>query len=580
MVLPKAGTSAAAPSGDDAIQMNFGLDQARALLCGSGGAVNMAAASVDRHVAAGAGAHTALVCIGRHEERRSVSYAELAEMSDRAAAMLRGLGTRPGDVVAVLLGRGLDLYVAALGAWKVGAVFCPLFTSFGPGPLRSRLELAGARVLIAAEGAYQRKVAAYRDALAGLEHVLVIPEGESCEDGLADFRALIAAAPPAGAPAVTAAADPAFLHFTSGTTGTPKGAVHGHGAVLSHLATGRQVFGLSPDDVYWCTAEPGWITSTAYGLVAPLVAGCTVVVDEAGFDPRRWYDILKDERVSVWYTTPTCIRMMMRFGAALARSYRTNSLRLAASVGEPLSADAAHWGERTLGVPFLDTWWQTETGAIAIANRPSGAKPGSMGLPLPGIEAAVVTRQGKGVAAAADGVGELALKADLPSLFTAYVGDPERTRAAFADGWYLTGDLVRRDEDGYFWFVGRADDMIKTAAQTVGPFELESALLEHPAVAEIGVVGRPDPLVREVPVAFVALNPGFEEGEALRAELLTFARQELGAAIAPRDIHFVETMPKTSTGKILRRELKARAASEPADESGVVPPCPGHFDDE
>lgn len=550
-----------------------------------GGALNLAHEAVDRHVAAGAGQRVALTCLGRRYERRTLTYAQLADASARTAQVLLDLGVVPGDTVAVLLGRTAELYLAALGSWKAGAVFCPLFGAFGPGPLKSRLELARAKVLIATESLYVRKIAALRGGLPDLQHVLLVGEDGNPPASHADcddFNALVEAAQPAAIVATTAKS-PAFVHFTSGTTGTPKGAVHNHGSVLSHLLTGRQVFDLTADDVYWCTADPGWITNTAYALVSPLVNGCASVVDEADFDPRRWYGVLKDEKVTVWYTTPTHIRMMMRFGAALARIYRENSLRLAASVGEPLNPEAVTWGDKALGASFLDTWWQTETGAITIANLPGRAKPGSMGQPLPGIEAAVVNRNLSKleVITDPDTVGELALKADFPSLFTAYVGDADRYQASFVDGWYLTGDLVRRDADGFFWFVGRSDDMIKSAGHTIGPFEIECTLMDHPAVAEIGVVGKPDLLLREVPVAFVSLNPGFEPGEALRLELLYFARQELGSALAPREILFVEAMPKTTTGKILRRALKAKAVAEPDEDNPVaLAMAPGRFDDE
>jgi acetyl-CoA synthetase len=572
MALPKTGTTVA------------DWNAASALLAGlPGGGLNLAHEAVDRHVAEGRGDRVALTCLGRRYERQTFTFAQLADASSRAAQVLMDLGVQPGDTVAVLLGRTADLYLAALGCWKAGAVFCPLFGAFGPGPLKSRLEVARAKVLIAAEPLYTRKVAGARANLPDLAHVLLVGEDgnpPAGQEGCGDFRALVEAAKPAKTVATTAQS-PAFVHFTSGTTGTPKGAVHAHGSVLSHLVTGKQVFELQPDDVYWCTADPGWITNTAYSLVAPLLNGCASVADEADFDPRRWYGVLADEKVTVWYTTPTNIRMMMRFGAALARTYRDNSLRLAASVGEPLNAEAVSWGDKALGAPFLDTWWQTETGAITIANLPGRAKPGSMGLPLPGVEAAVVTRNLSRIEVVTEPetVGELALKADLPSLFTAYVGDQGRYDASFQDGWYLTGDLVRRDADGFFWFVGRSDDMIKSAGHTIGPFEIESTLMDHPAVGEIGVVGKPDLLLREVPVAFVSLNPGFEPGDALRLELLHFARQELGSAMAPREVLFVESMPKTTTGKILRRALKAKAVAEPDDEP-LVNLMPGRFDDE
>ncbi|HLO75738.1 MAG TPA: AMP-binding protein [Magnetospirillum sp.] len=579
MALPKDGTTAE--------KSRFDWSSAQALLAGlPGGGLNIAHEALDRHVAEGAGDRRALISLGRRYERRVVTFAQLSDTSSRVAAVLAELGVKPGDTVAVLLGRSVELYQAAFGIWKAGGVFCPLFAAFGPGPLRSRLELSRAKVLIATESLYTRRVAQVRANLPDLCHVLLVPDepdavvGEHV--GCSDFIARVQAAKPA-ATAATTAQSPAFVHFTSGTTGTPKGAVHSHGSVLAHLVTGKQVFDLTDADIYWCTADPGWITSTAYALIMPLVNGCTSIVDEADFDPRRWYGVLKDEKVTVWYTTPTNIRMMMRYGAALARVYRENSLRLAASVGEPLNSDAVTWGEKSLGAPFHDTWWQTETGAIAIANLAGEGKPGSMGRPLPGVEAAVVTRNLSKLEMVTDPetVGELALRADLPSLFTSYVGDPGRYQSAFVDGWYLTGDLVRRDADGFFWFVGRSDDMIKSAGHTIGPFEVECGLMEHPAVAEIGVVGKPDLLLREVPVEFVSLNPGFEAGDALRTELLYFARQQLGSAIAPREVQFVEAMPKTTTGKILRRALKAKAVAEPDDDVLVLPGnAPGRFDDE
>ena len=548
------------------------------------GNLNIAFAALDRQVQAGRGDCPAVLSVGRRYEKRRLTYAELADQAARLAQVLIERGIVPGDKVAVLTGRRVELYVAAFGAWKAGAVFCPLFSAFGPGPLKSRLELSQAKLLIATEDLYRRKVAALRPALPDLTHVLLIGEdgAPAVLDGAEDFDALVAAAQPA-ATVSTQMEDPAFLHFTSGTTGTPKGVLHSHGAVVAQTLTARLVFGLQEDDVFWCTADPGWITNTAYALIAPLANGCQVVVDEAEFDPRRWYGILKDEKVTVWYTTPTNIRMMMRYGAALARVYKENSLRVAASVGEPLNPEAVAWGEKALGVPFLDTWWQTETGAIAIANCPGRAKAGSMGMTLPGVEAAVISRDLSRITPVdqPDEVGELALRADLPSMFTAYMGEGAHYDSSFVDGWYLTGDLVRRDADGCYWFVGRADDMIKSASHTIGPFEVECGLMDHPAVAEIGVVGKPDLLLREVPVAFISLNPGFEPGEALRVELLTFARQCLGGALAPREIHFVESMPKTTTGKILRRALKAKAVAEPEDDELILSPVPAdRFDDE
>ncbi|MGE5504849.1 MAG: AMP-binding protein [Actinomycetota bacterium] len=539
------------------------------------GGLNIAHAALDRPLAAGRGEAVAVRTPGRNG--RSITYAELADQAARVATVLRDLGVRPGDAVAVLLGRVAELPAVALGIWKAGAVFCPLFPTLGPGPIEARLKLAGVRVLVADAGLYARRVAPLRAGLPELGHVLLVGEGAGA-DGLA---ARMEAAQPLAACAATGPDDAAILHFTSGTSGAPKAVVHGHRVLLAQVASERAVFALKADDVFWCTADAGWAAST-YGLVVPLVAGCTMVLDEAAVDARRWYSILRDEGVTAWYTTPTAIRVMMRHGAALARSYPANRLRVAASIGEPLDAEAVAWGEKALGVPFLDTWWQTETGAVTIANLSGDhRRPGSLGRPLPGATVAVVERGAGGFAELpADRPGELAIRTDWAGLFSCYLGDEGRTRACHADGWYLTGDLARRDADGFVWFLGRADDMIKSGAHHIGPFEIEAALMSHPAVAEAGVCARPDPVLREVPVAFVVPAPGFDAGEALRRELEAYSRRLLGPAMAPRELIFVEALPKTASGKMVRRILKARAADPGEVDLPALEPCPGLFEQE
>jgi len=346
-----------------------------------------------------------------------------------------------------------------------------------------------------------------------------------------------------------------------------------HGAVAAHYATGRFALDLHPEDLFWCTADPGWITGTSYGIVAPLAHGVTSIVDEAEFDAERWYRNLQDEGVTVWYTAPTAIRLLMKAGADIARKYRFPKLRFVASVGEPLNAEAVWWGQDALGLPIHDNWWQTETGGIMIANTPAmDVKPGSMGKPLPGIEARIVRRREGGLefVDAPDAEGELALRAGWPSMFRGYLGQEERYRKCFAGELYLTGDLAKRDRDGYFWFVGRADDVIKSAGHLIGPFEVESALMEHPAVAEAGVIGKPDPIVGEVVKAFVSLRKGFEPSENLRMELLGHARKRLGAAVAPKEIAFEPGLPKTRSGKIMRRLLKAREMGLPEGDTSTL----------
>jgi acetyl-CoA synthetase len=372
----------------------------------------------------------------------------------------------------------------------------------------------------------------------------------------------------------TDAQEMALLHFTSGTTGRPKGAMHVHEAVVAHHITGRLVLDFHPDDVFWCTADPGWVTGTSYGIIAPLTCGITSIVDEAEFDAARWYGILQDQRVTVWYTAPTAIRMLMKTGGELARKHDLRALRFLASVGEPLNPEAVVWGHEAFGRPFHDNWWQTETGGIMIANYAAmDIRPGSMGRPLPGVEAAIVRKLGEDrveVVEEPDVQGELALRPGWPSMFRGYWQEPERYRKCFASGFYLTGDLARRDRDGYFWFVGRADDVIKSSGHLIGPFEVESILMEHKAVAEAGVIGKPDPVAMEVVKAFVSLKDGYEPTEELRRDLLAFARSRLGAVIAPKEIAFEASLPKTRSGKIMRRLLKARELGLPEGDTSTL----------
>ncbi|HLK09791.1 MAG TPA: acetate--CoA ligase, partial [Candidatus Binatia bacterium] len=502
-------------------------------------------------------------------------YGALRELTNRFANVLRGLGVVPGDRVYALAGRIPELYVAALGTLKQRAVFCPLFSAFGPEPIRARLRIGGARVLVTTDTLYERKVAALRPTLPDLAHVVLVGDERrpTSLPGTRDWDGLMAAARADFTIPPTAADDVALLHFTSGTTGAPKGAIHVHEAVVAHHVTGRLALDLHPEDVFWCTADPGWVTGTSYGIVAPLTNGVTSIVDEGDFDAARWYRLLAEQRVTVWYTAPTAIRMLMKAGAALARDHDLRALRFLASVGEPLNPEAVVWGQEALGLPFHDNWWQTETGGIMIANYAAmDIRPGSMGRPLPGTEAAIVRRVGEAAVepVTGDEQGELALRPGWPSMFRGYWGEPERYRRCFVGGYYLTGDLARRDGDGYFWFVGRADDVIKTSGHLIGPFEVESVLMEHPAVAEAGVIGKPDPVAHEVVKAFVSLRRGHDPTPDLRRDLLAFARRRLGAVVAPKEIEFQAALPRTRSGKIMRRLLKARELGLPEGDTSTL----------
>ena len=531
--------------------------------------LNIADLAIDAPLREGLGEKTAIRWLAKGGVVETITYADLAGRTARFAGALQQLGIGRGEVVCSLLGRIPELYTAALGTWKRGAVFCPLFSAFGPEPAQSRMEIAGTRALVTTERLYRRKIAPIRSELPKLEHIILVGGGE---DGH-DFEALLSTGPDDYATAETRADDLATLHFTSGTTGKPKGAMHVHEAVLTHNATARFALDLHPEDIYWCTADPGWVTGTSYGIIAPLTAGCTMLSDEQDFDAARWYETLAREKVTVWYTAPTAIRMLMKAGNELPRAYDLSHLRFIASVGEPLNPEAVVWGQEVLGLPIHDNWWQSETGGIMISNYAAMAiKPGSMGRPLPGIEAAVVERGDDGAVSVkgANEEGELALRKGWPSMFRGYLNEEARYQKCFAGDWYLTGDLARCDDDGYFWFVGRADDVIKSAGHLIGPFEVESALMEHDAVAEAAVIGIPDPVAMEVVKAFVALNPGHEPGEALNRELMAHARKRLGPAVAPRTIEFSSDLPKTRSGKIMRRLLKARELGLPEGDLSTL----------
>jgi acetyl-CoA synthetase len=556
----------------------FSWATARAELNGLPGSrgLNIAHEAVDRHATGPRRDKVAIRWLGKEGRSRDITFAHLGQLTNQFANVLGRLGVEVGDRVYVLAGRIPELYVAALGTLKHRSIFCPLFSAFGPEPIRARLRIGHGRVLVTTQELYERKVAALRDSLPDLEHVLIVGEETSMPvgRGLYDLRRLLEEASQEYTISPTDPEDRALLHFTSGTTGTPKGAIHVHGAVVAHHITGKLALDLHDDDIFWCTADPGWVTGTSYGIIAPLTNGVTSIIDEADFDARRWYGILQHEKVTVWYTAPTAIRSLMRAGAEMAREYDLSNLRFLASVGEPLNPEAVVWGNEAFGLPFHDNWWQTETGGIMIANYASmDIRPGSMGRPLPGIDAAIVESRGDGTVVeitAPNVQGELALRPGWPSMFRGYWNEPERYEKCFAGGYYLTGDLARRDADGYYWFVGRKDDVIKTSGHLIGPFEVESVLMEHPAVAEAGVIGKPDPTALEIIKAFVVLKPEKSADAALVRELLGFSRKRLGAAVAPKEIAIVPSLPKTRSGKILRRLLKARELGLPEGDISTL----------
>ncbi|MGZ3424004.1 MAG: acetate--CoA ligase [Polyangiales bacterium] len=555
-------------------------DRARRSLSGlpGGRGLNIAYEAVDRHAKGARRDKVAIRWIGKDGRTENLTYGRLSALSNQFANALLGLGLHRGDRVFALLGRVPMLYVAALGTMKAGGIFSPLFSAFGPEPIRARMEIAEGRFLVTTPSLYAKKVASVREEIPSLEYVLTtghdhMTVGGDLVEGQMRLDELFARASDDFTIEKTSPEQGALLHFTSGTTGKPKGALHVHDAVVMHDLTARLALDLHDDDVVWCTADPGWVTGTSYGIIAPLVRGVTMIVDEGELDPERWYDLIARENVTVWYTAPTAIRMLMRAGIDPIKRRDLSSLRFLASVGEPLNPDAVEWSAQAYGRPFHDNWWQTETGAIMIANFASTeVRPGSMGKPVPGIDAYVVrrTESGLDIVEGKDASGELALKPGWPSMFREYWGDPQRYASCFRDGLYLTGDLVRRDADGYYWFVSRADDVIKCAGHLIGPFEVESALLSHPGVAEAAVIGKPDPLAGELVKAFVVTKTREVGTDELASSILGHARKLLGPAVAPKEIAFVTSLPRTRTGKIMRRLLRARELGLPEGDISTL----------
>jgi len=538
-----------------------------------GKGLNIAHEAVDRHSTGNLKDTVALRFIRKNRSVDDFTYPMLQKQTSKFANVLKNLGIKKGERVFSLAGRIPELYITALGTLKTTAVFCPLFSVFGPEPVFQRMNKGEASVLVTTSALFEKKIKQLMEKLPSLRFVILSDATEHFSEKVLSWSQLMEKASDEFIIPRTDPEDAALLHFTSGTTGMPKGALHVHKAVLTHYITGKYVLDFHPGDIFWCTADPGWVTGTSYGIISPLVNGVTSIIDEEEFDAVRWYSILEEHKVNIWYTAPTAIRRLMRMGINVKETYNLKNLRVILSVGEPLHAEAVIWGEKNFGFPILDNWWQTETGGIMIANYPSvKVKAGSMGKPLPGVEAAIAKVNDKEITiiSAADQQGHLVLKKGFPSMFRTYLNEEERYNKCFLGEWYLTGDLAKKDADGYFWFVGRADDIIKTSGHMVGPFEVESTLMKHPLVSEAAVIGKPEPSIGELVKAFVVLKSGNEANEEVKMNIMGFARKEMGPAVAPKEIEFVESIPKTRSGKILRRLLKARELGLPEGDISTL----------
>ena len=554
----------------EALRRTWSWDAIRAELDRPGGMVNQAHECIDRHALGARRDQTAMIWEATNGRIERYTFEEMRQRSNKFANVLRGIGVAKADRVFLFADRIPELYFAIFGILKTGAIAAPLFSAFGPEPVAERVRRADGIGIITTPRLLP-KIEAMRASCPSIKWVMVIDrEGGVVGADCLDYTQLMAQASDEFAIERTGPEDWSIMHFTSGTTGLPKGAAHVHEAVTLHYATGKYVMDFHPNDIYWCTADPGWVTGTSYGIFAPWSNGVTQVIYEGGFGASKWFEIIQRHKVTVWYTAPTAIRMLMKAGVATPQRFDTSSLRYAMSVGEPLNPEGVIWGQEAFGLPFHDNWWQTETGAIMIANYISmPIRPGSMGRPFPGIDAAIIDDEFKEITTPMQ-EGQLAIRYPWPSMFRTYWQDEERYRSRFKGEWYITGDRAKRDDDGSFWFVGRDDDVINTAGHLVGPFEVESALIEHPAVAEAGVIGKPDPVAMEIVKAFVSLKDGYEPTEALRREIMGHARARLGPGVAPREIDFLPTLPKTRSGKIMRRLLKARELGLPEGDTSTL----------
>ncbi|UCB48364.1 MAG: acetate--CoA ligase [Deltaproteobacteria bacterium] len=536
------------------------------------GGINIAYEVVDRHLRTPLKDKIALYWEGKEGETEAYSFHDLSRLSNRFANALRKLGVKKGDRIFTYMDRIPEQYIGLLGALKAGAVIGPLFSAFGPDAIKDRLGDCEAKALITSPKLVDT-VHAILGELPALDTIIIVNKRNTpydLKDKEVSYESLMNEADDEFEIEMTDKEDNAIIHYTSGTTGKPKGVVHVHEAIVGHYATGKYVLDLHPEDLYWCTADPGWVTGTSYGIFAPWSNGISQVVYEGGFGAGAWYHVIEKYKVSVWYTAPTAIRMLMKAGEKIVSKYNLKSLRYMCSVGEPLNPEAVLWGSKVLGLPFHDNWWQTETGCIQIANYPiQDIRPGSMGTPFMGVTATILDDNCEKELPPGE-EGHLALTAGWPSMFRTYWNKKELYESRFKGPWYITGDRATKDEDGYFWFVGRADDVINSAGHLIGPFEVESALIEHPAVAEAGVIGIPDPLVMEVIKAFVSLKDDYEPSNELMKDIKRFARKKLHAVACPRQIEFISGLPKTKSGKIMRRLLKARELGLPEGDTSTL----------
>ena len=531
------------------------------------GRVNMAYEAIDKHAKSDRKNKVALYYQdGSRKEK--YTFKEMKDFSNKAGNVLKNYGdVEKGDRVFIFMPRSPELYFALLGAVKLGAIVGPLFEAFMEGAVRDRLEDSEAKVLITTPELLERVPL---NDLPALKTVFLV--GENVEEGgkTVAFNPLFEQASKELHIEWLGREDGLILHYTSGSTGKLKGVLHAQNAMVQHYQTAKWVLDLKEDDVYWCTADPGWVTGTAYGIFAPWLVGASNVILGGRFSPEAWYEALQDYGVTVWYSAPTAFRMLMGAGQDAIKKYDLSQVRHVLSVGEPLNPEVIRWGMNAFGLRIHDTWWMTETGGQVICNYPCmEIRPGSMGKPIPGVKAAIVDNEGNEVPPYT--MGNLAIGKGWPAMMRGIWNNKQKYESYFMPGdWYVSGDSAYMDEDGYFWFQGRIDDVIMTSGERVGPFEVESKLIEHAAVAEAGVIGIPDPVRGEIIKAFIALRAGYEPSDELKEEIRQFVKKGLAAHAAPRQIEFRDKLPKTRSGKIMRRVLKAWELNLPTGDLSTM----------
>ncbi|SFA39522.1 acetyl-CoA synthetase [Parageobacillus thermantarcticus] len=530
------------------------------------GRVNMAYEAIDRHAETFRKNKVALYYRDASRNEK-YTFKEMKEMSNKVANVLKEVaGIEKGDRVFVFMPRSPELYFAVLGIIKTGAIAGPLFEAFMEGAVRDRLEDSGAKAIVTTPELLPRVPV---NDLPELKYVFLVGDNIVEEGPYIDLKKRMNEASKHFDIEWVDRQDGLILHYTSGSTGKPKGVLHVHNAMIQHYQTAKWVLDLKEDDIYWCTADPGWVTGTSYGIFGPWLCGASNVIVGGRFSPDAWYQTIQDFGVTVWYSAPTAFRMLMGAGDEIVKKYDLSSLRHILSVGEPLNPEVIRWGMKVFQRRIHDTWWMTETGAHLICNYPCmEIKPGSMGKPIPGVKAAIIDDQGNELPPYR--MGNLAIKKGWPSMMKTIWNNPQKYESYFIGDWYVSGDSAYMDEDGYFWFQGRVDDVINTSGERVGPFEVESKLVEHPAVAEAGVIGKPDPVRGEIIKAFISLREGYEPSEELKEDIRQFVKKGLAAHAAPREIEFRDKLPKTRSGKIMRRVLKAWELNLPTGDLSTM----------